>query len=148
MRIAIYSRGIENNQHHDIESFVEELHAYKVEAVFSQNFFNQFYSSVKMKGKYSTFSSSDDLDETIDCCFAGHQQTVFKYPKIFYYLNGHFFEKIIYSMFFDQSTQFNNSILTDKIVRENDLMNECGYLVPNDLCEIFKRIDNLPMPTF
>ncbi|UEG50507.1 NAD kinase [Ferruginibacter lapsinanis] len=67
MRIAIYSRGIENNQHHDIESFLEELHAYKVEAVFSQDFFNQFYSSVKMKGKYSTFSSSDDLDETIDC---------------------------------------------------------------------------------
>lgn len=67
MRIAIYSRGIENNQHHDIESFLEELNANKVEAVFSQDFFNQFYSSVNMKGKYSTFSSSDDLDDTIDC---------------------------------------------------------------------------------
>ncbi|MES2429988.1 MAG: NAD kinase [Bacteroidota bacterium] len=67
MRIAIYSRGIENNQHHDIESFLEELDANKVEAVFSQDFFNQFYSSVNMKGKYSTFSSSDDLDDSIDC---------------------------------------------------------------------------------
>ena len=67
MRIAIYSRGIENNQHHDIEAFLAELNANKVEAVFSQDFFNQFYSSVKIKGKYSTFSSSDDLDDTIDC---------------------------------------------------------------------------------
>ncbi|MGG9970559.1 NAD kinase [Ferruginibacter sp. SUN002] len=67
MRIAIYSRGIENNQHHDIEAFLEELDANKVEAVFSQDFFNKFYSSVKMKGKYSTFSSSDDLDDSIDC---------------------------------------------------------------------------------
>lgn len=67
MRIAIYSRGIENNQHKDIELLLEELNNHKVEAVFSQNFFNQFYSSVKISGKYSTFSSSDDLDDTIDC---------------------------------------------------------------------------------
>jgi NAD+ kinase len=67
MRIAIYSRGIENNQHKDIELLLEELNNHQVEAVFSQNFFNQFYSSVKISGKYSTFSSSDDLDDTIDC---------------------------------------------------------------------------------
>ncbi len=66
MRIAIYSRGIENNQHHDIEMFLEELKAHNVEAVFSQDFFNQFYSAVKISGKYSTFNSSDDLDESID----------------------------------------------------------------------------------
>ena len=66
MRIAIYSRGIENNQHKDIELLLEELNAYHVEAVFSQDFFNQFYSSVNIVGKYSTFSSSDDLDESID----------------------------------------------------------------------------------
>jgi NAD+ kinase len=66
MRIAIYSRGIENNQHKDIELLLEELNSHHVEAVFSQDFFNKFYSSVNIIGKYSTFSSSDDLDESID----------------------------------------------------------------------------------
>ncbi|CAN5569326.1 NAD kinase [soil metagenome] len=67
MKIAIYSRGIENDQHKDMESLLEELNLYKVEPVFYQDFFNKFYSSVTMKGKYSTFNSADDLDNTIDC---------------------------------------------------------------------------------
>lgn len=67
MRIAIYSRGIENNQHNDMQLLLKELNAYKAEPVFSQDFFNQFYSAVNIKGKYSTFSSSDDLDDSIDC---------------------------------------------------------------------------------
>jgi len=67
MRIAIYSRNIENNQHNDMQLLLKELNAYKAEPVFSQDFFNQFYSAVNIKGKYSTFSSSDDLDDTIDC---------------------------------------------------------------------------------
>jgi len=67
MRIAIYSRGIENNQHNDMALLLKELNAYKVEPVFSQDFFNQFYSAINIKGKYSTFTSSDDLDESIDC---------------------------------------------------------------------------------
>jgi len=66
MKIAIYSRGIENNQHNDMELFLEELNAHKIEAVFFQDFFNQFYSIVKMEGKYSTFNSSDDLDESFE----------------------------------------------------------------------------------
>jgi NAD+ kinase len=67
MRIAIYSRGIENNQHNDMALLLKELNAYKAEPVFSQDFFNQFYSAINIKGKYSTFTSSDDLDESIDC---------------------------------------------------------------------------------
>ena len=67
MKIAIYSRGIENDQNKDMDAFLKELHAYNMEPVFFQDFFNQFYSSVNIKGKYSTFSSSNDLDESIDC---------------------------------------------------------------------------------
>jgi len=67
MKIAIYSRGVENQQHKDMDSFLEELHAYQVEPVFFQDFFNQFYSAVTIKGNYSTFNSSKDLDESIDC---------------------------------------------------------------------------------
>lgn len=66
MKIAIYSRGIENDQHKDIMSFMEELKTYDVEPVFFQDFFNQFYSAVNMEGKYSTFNAAEDLDESID----------------------------------------------------------------------------------
>jgi NAD+ kinase len=67
MRIAIYSRGIENDQQKDMELLLKELDSYKVETVFFQDFFNKFYSSIDIKGKYTTFSSSADLDDTIDC---------------------------------------------------------------------------------
>ncbi len=67
MKIAIYSRGINNNQHQDIIMLLDELALSGVEPIFFQDFFNQFYSSTDIKTKYSTFNSSDDLDESIDC---------------------------------------------------------------------------------
>lgn len=67
MKIAIYSRGIENEQNKDMESFLEELYAQKMEPVFFQDFFNKIYSSLNLTGKYDTFSSANDLDEDIDC---------------------------------------------------------------------------------
>ncbi len=67
MKIAIYSRGIENDQHKDMVTFLQELKTYKVEPVFFQDFFNKFYSTVNMVGKYSTFNSAEDLDDSIDC---------------------------------------------------------------------------------
>jgi NAD+ kinase len=67
MKIAIYSRGIENNQLQDIEGLLAELGKYNVEPVFFQDFFNQFYSAIKIPGHYSTFTSGDDLDPSIDC---------------------------------------------------------------------------------
>ena len=67
MKIAIYSRGIENNQHQDICLLLDELALRGVEPVFYQDFFNQFYSAVDIKAKYSTFNSYADLDDSIDC---------------------------------------------------------------------------------
>ncbi len=67
MRIAIYSRGIENNQLQDITLLVNELIEQGAEPVFFQDFFNQFYCAVNIAGKYSTFSSSSDMDTSIDC---------------------------------------------------------------------------------
>ena len=67
MKIAIYSRGIENKQNNDMELLLEELYEHKVQPVFFQDFFNQFYSAVKIKGKYTTFNSAADLDDDIDC---------------------------------------------------------------------------------
>ena len=50
-----------------MELLLEELHEHKVQPVFFQDFFNQFYSAVKIKGKYTTFNSAADLDDDIDC---------------------------------------------------------------------------------
>ncbi len=67
MKIAIYSRGIENNQLNDIEFLLNELAKHQVEAVIFQDFFNLFYSAISITCKYSTFTSGDNLDATIDC---------------------------------------------------------------------------------
>lgn len=67
MRIAIYSRGIENNQLEDIELLISVLVKHGAEPVFYQDFFNQFYCAVDLAGKYSTFNSSTDMDSSIDC---------------------------------------------------------------------------------
>ncbi|MEO5944841.1 MAG: NAD kinase [Ferruginibacter sp.] len=67
MRIAIYSRGVENQQLQDISLLLSELEKHNAEPVFFQDFFNQFYSAVNIETKYSTFNSSADLDLSIDC---------------------------------------------------------------------------------
>jgi NAD+ kinase len=66
MRIAIYSRGMEATQHHGIQLLLDELETYKIVPVIFQDFFNQFYSSVNMPEKYSTFNCAEDLNEDID----------------------------------------------------------------------------------
>ncbi|MEI8052510.1 MAG: NAD kinase [Bacteroidota bacterium] len=68
MKIAIYSRGIENDQLKDIHQFFDELISNGIEPVFFQDFFNQFYSAIKLDdNKYSTFNSFEDLDDSIEC---------------------------------------------------------------------------------
>lgn len=67
MKIAIYSRGLEPNLHHGIKLLLDELAVYDIEPVIFQDFFNQFYCSIKIEGKYSTFNCSEDLDDQIDC---------------------------------------------------------------------------------
>ncbi len=51
----------------DMQLLLHEMDKHGVEPVFFQDFFNQFYSAVKIKGKYSTFNSSADMDLSIDC---------------------------------------------------------------------------------
>jgi len=63
MRIAIYSRGLEGDQMNDLKLLMAELAHYKIEPVIYQHFFNQFYSSIDIASKYSTFNSPEDLEE-------------------------------------------------------------------------------------
>jgi len=63
MRIAIYSRGLEDNQREGLKLLLAELAHYKIEPVIYQDFFNQFYSSIDIHNKYSTFNCAEDLDD-------------------------------------------------------------------------------------
>lgn len=63
MRIAIYSRGLESEQLEGLKLLLTEFSHYKIEAVIYQDFFNQFYSSIDITNKYSTFNQPDDLEE-------------------------------------------------------------------------------------
>lgn len=67
MKIAIYSRGVDKEQFNDVQHLFDLLIQAGVQPVFSQDFFNQFYCSVKLNNNYSTFSSYHDLDKDIDC---------------------------------------------------------------------------------
>ncbi len=63
MRIAIYSRGLESEQLEGLKLLLTEFSRYKIEAVIYQDFFNQFYSSIDITNKYSTFNQPEDLEE-------------------------------------------------------------------------------------
>jgi len=63
MRIAIYSRGLESEQLEGLKVLLAEFSNYNIEPVIYQDFFNQFYSSIHITDKYSTFNCSEDLDE-------------------------------------------------------------------------------------
>lgn len=63
MRIAIYSRGLETELQEGLKLLLAELALNKIEPVFYQDFFNQFYSSINITEKYSTFNSPDDLED-------------------------------------------------------------------------------------
>jgi NAD+ kinase len=67
MRIAIYSRGLDADQHNGIKLLLAELAAYKIEPLIFQDFFNMFYSTINFGDKYSTFNSPEDLIDDIDC---------------------------------------------------------------------------------
>ena len=67
MKVAIYSRGVENDQMRDIQQLFADLSANGIEPVFYQDFFNQFYSAVQLNGQYSTFNAYEDLDDSYDC---------------------------------------------------------------------------------
>lgn len=65
MRIGIYSRGLEPEQIEGMKILLSAFSHYNIEPVIYQDFFNQFYTSIDIADRYSTFNRSDDL-ETLD----------------------------------------------------------------------------------
>ena len=66
MKIAIYSRGVENNQLQDLNLLLDLLIG-QGGARLLPGLFNQFYSAININAAYSTFNDSNILDSSIDC---------------------------------------------------------------------------------
>jgi NAD+ kinase len=66
MKVAIYSRVIDYDQHEKIQQLLDELAREKIEPVIYQPFFEIIQSSFRFPEKVSVFSSADDLPGTID----------------------------------------------------------------------------------
>lgn len=63
MRIAIYSRGLESELAEGLKVLLSEFSNYNIEPVIYQDFFNQFYPTIDIPNKYSSFNCSNDLEE-------------------------------------------------------------------------------------
>ncbi|ULQ52267.1 NAD kinase [Flavihumibacter fluvii] len=67
MRVAIYSRVIDQSDHSEIQELFNELEAQQIEPVIYQQFFEQIIHTVKFRDhNINTFSHSGDLDESIE----------------------------------------------------------------------------------
>ncbi len=67
MKVAIYSRVIDQDDYTEIQNLFDELYSLRIEPVIYQPFFEQIAPAVRFHlNEISTFNSSDDLDETIE----------------------------------------------------------------------------------
>ena len=67
MKVAIYSRVIEEDYLKEVQNLFNELAKHKIEPVIVQSYFEQIISSVHLSNNISTFNDSADLDDSIDC---------------------------------------------------------------------------------
>ena len=67
MKVAIYSRVIEEDYLQEVQNLFNELAKHKIEPIIVQSYFEQIISLVHLSNNISTFSDSADLDDSIDC---------------------------------------------------------------------------------
>ena len=66
MRVAIYSRTIEEDLYQDVQLFFNELEKQKIEAVLFHSFFEQIAQMINLPPGTTTFSLSEHLSDEID----------------------------------------------------------------------------------
>ena len=66
MRVAIYSRAIEEDHYGDVQLFFDELTKQKIEPVLFHSFFEQINQKIDLPGSVSTFFLSEHLTDEID----------------------------------------------------------------------------------
>jgi NAD+ kinase len=66
LKVAVYSRGLEPEQHKDIQLFFDELAQEDIKPVVYAPFFHELKEYVNLPGKTERFSSPDELTEDTD----------------------------------------------------------------------------------
>lgn len=66
MKVAVYSRVMEEDQQKDVQVFFDELAKQKIEPIIFQNFFEQIKEKIGLPSGSSTFSLSEQLTEEIE----------------------------------------------------------------------------------
>jgi len=66
MKVAIYSRIIDSDQHSDVQQLFDELSKKNIELVISHSFFETIRHALKFLKEPSVFYDSADLDSSID----------------------------------------------------------------------------------
>jgi len=66
MRVAIYSRAIEEDHYEDVQLFFDELKKQKIEPVLFQSFYEQISDKINLSGSVPTFFLSEHLTDEID----------------------------------------------------------------------------------
>jgi len=66
MKVAIYSRILENDQHKEVQLFFDVLAKQKIEPVIFQQFSEQLKENIQLPSDTSTFSLSDHLTDEIE----------------------------------------------------------------------------------
>ncbi len=66
MKVAIYSRVPENEQHNEVQFLIEELKQQHIEPVIYQSFFEKVQAGFPFPASVSLFKESKDLDASID----------------------------------------------------------------------------------
>ena len=67
MKVAIYSRVIDDGTHREVQFLFDELQKYRIHPVIFQPYFEHIVSTTKLANDLATFNDSNDLDDTIDC---------------------------------------------------------------------------------
>lgn len=66
MKVAIYSRVIEDDHYGDVQLFFDELNKYRIQPVIFHSFFEQIHHKINLQPSAATFHSSEDLKADID----------------------------------------------------------------------------------
>jgi NAD+ kinase len=66
MKVAIYSRVPENEQHTEVQFLIEELRKQHIESVIYHSFFDKVRQAFQFPSTTATFKESEDLDSSID----------------------------------------------------------------------------------
>src|SRR5438093_47375 len=67
MRVAIYSRAVDQDPYPEIQDLFNELDAHQIEPVIYQPFYEKIVSTIDLKAnQIATFNACNDLDESIE----------------------------------------------------------------------------------